>query len=141
MRLSKLGYEILDIDGNFDALTISAIKQFQESKGLKADGRVGNITFDQLFLNVGYDVSLSKSYFIGKWKDENSIFELDSDGKMLIRFLTTKIIKNGTWLFENNILVVNMDNRTFKYKLISYNENLFNFQEVVTGNYYQAKRI
>ena len=140
-RLSQLGYEILDIDGSFDALTISSIKQFQELQRLKPDGKIGDVTFNRLFPDVGYVVTLSKIYFVGKWKDESSIFEFNYDGTMSIRFIADKVIKNGTWQFEDNILTTNLDIRTLHYKLISYNENLFNFQSAEFGGYYQAKRL
>ncbi|MBP7242009.1 peptidoglycan-binding domain-containing protein [Amaricoccus sp.] len=43
-RLHKLGFNPGDVDGVRGRQTINAIKRFQESKGLVADGVVGRAT-------------------------------------------------------------------------------------------------
>ncbi len=43
-RLNKLGYNCGAVDGGMGPKTLSAIKSFQKSKGLKVDGLVGPAT-------------------------------------------------------------------------------------------------
>jgi len=42
----------LAIDGDFGPLTLSAVKQFQGSHGLAADGVVGDLTWPELIMQV-----------------------------------------------------------------------------------------
>lgn len=51
VRLELQGYEPGPIDGIFGARTAAAVKSFQESKGLKADGAVDEITWKTLGKN------------------------------------------------------------------------------------------
>ena len=48
MQLKVNGYT-LDINGNFDADTEAAVKQFQQDKGLSMDGIFGPATYKALF--------------------------------------------------------------------------------------------
>ncbi len=43
-KLNSLGYNCGKPDGVSGAKTVNAIKSFQKSKGLKADGKVGSVT-------------------------------------------------------------------------------------------------
>jgi uncharacterized protein (TIGR02594 family) len=50
-RLEALGFEVGQVDGDFGMRTLSAVKAFQRSKGLTADGVVGPITWQKLGLD------------------------------------------------------------------------------------------
>ena len=49
MRLHKLGFDPGPVDGLRGRRTMRAVKRFQESRGLVADGLVGPVTFHALF--------------------------------------------------------------------------------------------
>ena len=48
-RLADLMYYTGPISGNYQSKTVSAVKRFQEQNGLKADGNVGESTWNALF--------------------------------------------------------------------------------------------
>ncbi len=48
-RLKDLGYFTYKVDGNFGSHSVAALKDFQKSHGLTADGVAGNATFALLF--------------------------------------------------------------------------------------------
>lgn len=52
-RLNALGFKAGSADGIFGDGTLSAVKAFQKSKGLTADGVVGAKTWDKLGIKVG----------------------------------------------------------------------------------------
>ena len=49
-RLAEFGFFEGEITGEFDAQTETAVKDFQDKKGLAVDGFVGIITMDKLGL-------------------------------------------------------------------------------------------
>ncbi|AEI63122.1 peptidoglycan-binding protein [Corallococcus macrosporus] len=51
-RLNQLGFSSGTADGVFGPKTLSAVKAFQQSRGLTADGIVGPKTWDKLGINV-----------------------------------------------------------------------------------------
>jgi polar amino acid transport system substrate-binding protein len=59
--LSQLGYDLSSSTGLFDESTDRAVRQFQRSKGLVADGIVGPLTRAQLALAIGQPVSLANN--------------------------------------------------------------------------------
>lgn len=59
--LSNLGYDVA-IDGDFGVSTDSAIKDFQRSRGLTADGLVGSATYRALMGREIPEVSRSGAY-------------------------------------------------------------------------------
>ena len=51
-RLIKWGYTLNTIDGIFGRMTLNAVIQFQNAHGLKPDGIVGPVTYNELHQNV-----------------------------------------------------------------------------------------
>jgi cell wall-associated NlpC family hydrolase len=47
-RLNALGYSVGSVDGDFGQMTVNAVKAFQRSRGLEADGIVGEQTYQAL---------------------------------------------------------------------------------------------
>ena len=60
-RLKDLGFFSTSVTTTFGSVTLSSVKSFQKAKGLSADGIVGRITFDALFLNAQSNPSTSAS--------------------------------------------------------------------------------
>lgn len=54
--LHKLGYKVM-VDGSFGPSTTTAVKAFQQAKGLEVDGLVGPITYNVLMSNLSEDPS------------------------------------------------------------------------------------
>lgn len=59
--LANLGFNPGPIDGKFGPKTLAAVKQFQQSKGLKVDGIVGPITSGALYGNSGQQTTQPKT--------------------------------------------------------------------------------
>ncbi len=57
-RLIRLGYDVI-ADGDFGPATVDAVKSFQKSKGIKADGLVGEKTYAALVGRAMPEVSRS----------------------------------------------------------------------------------
>ena len=51
-RLKELGYYEGEINGNYDGLTVGAIKRFQEDNGIYVSGAVGGVTARALGINM-----------------------------------------------------------------------------------------
>jgi N-acetylmuramoyl-L-alanine amidase len=51
-RLKELGYYEGEINGNYDGLTVGAIKRFQEDNGIYVSGAVGGVTARVLGINM-----------------------------------------------------------------------------------------
>lgn len=68
--LECLGYYSGDIDGDYGAKTVAAVKRFQEKRGLKADGIAGNGTIRVLFGSSASGSSSSGSQSSKKYKTE-----------------------------------------------------------------------
>ncbi|MDR3565110.1 MAG: NlpC/P60 family protein [Negativicutes bacterium] len=56
-QLSAQGYQVGTADGEFGAMTTSAVKAFQQDRGLTADGVIGAATYKLL---MGRDIAVSR---------------------------------------------------------------------------------
>ncbi len=52
-RLTQIGYQVGKVDGVYGKATTAAVKRFQKSRGLKADGVAGKKTIDELMRLTG----------------------------------------------------------------------------------------
>ena len=60
-QLVLLGYDVM-ADGSFGAATVEAIKDFQKSQGIKADGLIGPATYSALLGRDMPDITHSAGY-------------------------------------------------------------------------------
>ena len=70
----------------------------------------------------------TKTYFIGKWKDENAVFKLKKNGKYTyVSLLENGQNQSGVWTYKKNIInlrglfairVLSVRKKWFAYKLV-----------------------
>jgi general secretion pathway protein A len=56
LALTRAGFYLADPNGSFDAATLSAVRAFQASSGIAADGRVGPMTKIRIYQDLGEQV-------------------------------------------------------------------------------------
>ena len=64
-QLVLLGYDVM-ADGTFGAATVDAIKEFQKTQGIKADGLIGPATYSALLGKDMPDISSSANYIANR---------------------------------------------------------------------------
>lgn len=86
-RLIRLGYDVI-ADGDFGPATVDAVKSFQKSKGMTADGMVGEKTYAVLVGRAMPEVSRSSGNLISRRVISNAM-----------QYIGTPYVFGGTSLY------------------------------------------
>lgn len=97
-----------------------------------------NINFDDIRENS----IISKDDFVGKWKDENSVFTLYSTGMISIKW-DVGVSKWGNWDFADGILVMkfNGEAKTYNNQVLEFTKDKIVYKEIGSETTYNAVKI
>lgn len=85
---------------------------------------------------------LNPNYFIGTWKDENSIFTFRTDGTFYIKWDNQQYLWSS-WTFENNLLYIGIgqNKALMAHSILSFTNDNFKYKAINDNTTYNAARV